>query len=391
MRDVGVVMPVYKQKPSFLRAAIRSILDQTYKKFRLVIVIDGVTSDVLKVVKKETKHDKRVKVIISKQNKGVAKALNRGFKSLYRRKKIKYLTWVSSDNIYYPKYIKEMRKVLKQGPPELGLVYSSFRYIDHKGKPIYKKGSQKEFQKWQNQPKANLLDSCFLGASFMYKKKFAQRIDGYNLQPVEDYDYWLRLTEHCDIKYLPKELMDYRRQSPFSISQQLQSSVHQHRRWRYAFQLAKLTARQRRGIPAETTVIYPVTDGSEDTVHTLEALLSQFYSNYKVIVLDLSPNREATSILSEIPDPRMSFATSISLQNIDTPFTLLYRKYDNDKKMPVFFLENLARGLRSFPPEASLAFYQPDGSVGYTLDPDPSTDVYMMKLLRTEKLKPWIS
>ena len=41
MIDVGVVMPVYKQKPAFLEAALQSVLKQTYAKFKLVIVIDG--------------------------------------------------------------------------------------------------------------------------------------------------------------------------------------------------------------------------------------------------------------------------------------------------------------------------------------------------------------
>lgn len=41
MKDVGIVMPVYKQDPVYLELALLSILEQNYRNFYFVIVSDG--------------------------------------------------------------------------------------------------------------------------------------------------------------------------------------------------------------------------------------------------------------------------------------------------------------------------------------------------------------
>ncbi|MFS0765594.1 glycosyltransferase family 2 protein [Peribacillus phoenicis] len=336
MNDIGVVMPVYNQVPSYLITAIQSILNQSYSHFQLVIVIDGASTETVTIVEQETKEDKRVKIIYKEKNEGVSKALNTGFDYLMNFSDIKYFTWVSSDNIYYDVFLEELRKVLHEGPPNLGLVYSSFRHVDEdgmltKGHPIFE-----DFHKFQDQPKEKLLDVCLIGVSFMYKKYFAQQLDGYVMEPIEDYEYWLRLTEICEVKYIPLELMDYRVDSPKSISSQLKSSIKQHRRWRYAFNLARQQARNRRNIPFELTILFPVKEGSAETIKKLEELYDQSFSNFKVLVLDISPNSIAIPKLNQISDPRCAFlklpnmeeieAIKLGVKAADTTYTILLGK-----------------------------------------------------------------
>ncbi len=255
MADIGIVMPVYKQKTRFLRAAIRSILKQNYRNYKLVIVIDGTTPNVVRTVRKETNHNPRVKVIAYKKNKGTAQALNAGFKVFGEDPNIKYLTWVSSDNVYYPKFLTILRQHLLNGPTNLGLVYSNFRFITNRGKPARSHARLMQQREWRSQPKENLVNTCFIGASFMYKKSFALKVGKYRFTPVEDYDYWLRLTEHCDIKYVPIELMNYRLRSRFSMSRKLATSPQFYRRKRNISKLIRLLARIRRNIQIETAVI----------------------------------------------------------------------------------------------------------------------------------------
>ncbi|MGO4373678.1 glycosyltransferase family A protein, partial [Paenibacillus sp. MCAF20] len=112
MADVGIVMPVYKQKTSFLQAAIRSVLKQRYRNFRLIIVIDGITANVVRTVRRETRRDSRVKVVSYRVNRGTSHALNTGFGMLMGDPGIQYLTWVSSDNIYFPQYVGTLRQSL---------------------------------------------------------------------------------------------------------------------------------------------------------------------------------------------------------------------------------------------------------------------------------------
>jgi glycosyltransferase involved in cell wall biosynthesis len=333
MRDVGIVMPVYKQDPVYLELALRSILVQSYQNYYFIIVSDGAPSETVNVIKNVTEGDERVQLILKEENEGVAKTLNMGFDHLMKMEDVKYLTWVSSDNIYYSFFIEKLRSALEKAPDQVGLSYSSFRHIDQDGNYLIEPALE-QFYKYQNQPKENLLDSCFIGVSFMYKKEVAEKIDGYRLEPVEDYDYWLRITEKCDIVYVKDSLMEYRKNSPLSLSAQLNSSKNEHRRWRYAFTLARQQARNRRNIPFLLTVIYPVNNGSVQTIEKLEALLEQTFSNYKIIIIDRSMDQSATNLLKHIEDPRVKFialpgaseskSISYGMGDANTPYTLIY-------------------------------------------------------------------
>ncbi|MFC4077958.1 glycosyltransferase family 2 protein [Salinithrix halophila] len=330
MRDVGVVMPVYNQEPSYLRTSLRSVLRQTYSDFTFVIVIDGADDKTVRTVREETSGDPRVKLLFHQQNQGVSKALNTGFGYLMTQPRIRYLTWVSSDNVYYPPFLETLRAKLHEGPSRLGFVYSSFRNVNEKGDCIH----TPNLRWYQEKPKEELLDVCFVGTSFMYKKCYAEKIEGYHMEPVEDYEYWLRLMELCEIDYIPEELMDYRVNSAHSVSARLRNSIQQHRRWRYAFQLARHQARQRRNIPFETTVIFPVHDRIPNKVDLMETLLEQYYGNYKLLVIDISSRTTWAPVLKYIEDPRAAILTMPGatvesavrrlLPNIGTPYVMIY-------------------------------------------------------------------
>ncbi|MFC4778965.1 glycosyltransferase family 2 protein [Paenibacillus sp. GCM10023252] len=331
MVDLGIVMPVYKQKPEFLQAAIQSILKQDFRAFQMIIVIDG-APEMEAQVRQLVQGDFRVQILMHDRNQGVAQALNTGFRQLFRTRGIEYLTWVSSDNVYYPSFLRTLRNTLIKGPEELGLVYSSFQSIDNDNKPLNNESQLAALRQYQAMPKEKLLDACIVGVSFMYKSRYARMIDGYELVPVEDYDYWLRLTEHCEMKYVPVELMDYRVNSTFSVSAGL-GSVDEHRRWRYTYHLARHKARSRRGIAPVLTVLYPLAQASAAAANRIENLYEQTFSNYVCYVLDLSPGREVTSLLSTISHPSTDFkrfaavdeasAIMYAAQMIQTPYTLV--------------------------------------------------------------------
>lgn len=332
MTDVGIVMPVYIQNPDFLRLALESVLKQSFPEFRLVVVIDG-AMDMEPLVKQFTAGDPRVTIISYPDNAGVAHALNTGFDLLFNDPKIRYLTWVSSDNIYDPDFLMVLRRALVKGSPELGLVYSSFRSIDNDGMQLDDEHKLAALRQYQGQPKDKLLDSSIIGVSFMYKADAAKKTGGYRMQPVEDYDYWLRLEEHCDIRFLPVELMDYRVHSSHSVSAQL-TSKENHRVWRYTYHLTRLQARSRRGIPPALTILYPVLAPDPHHIYALENIYEQTFSNYVFKIIDLSPDNQASAGLASISHPITEFvwlpgasvkhALYRMLLGVETPYTLLF-------------------------------------------------------------------
>lgn len=392
MVDLGVVMPVYTQKPKFLKAALESVLRQSYRGFKLIVVIDG-APEMEPLVRAYAKGDARVEVMPLEFNQGVANALNAGFKPLYKMKQIRYLTWVSSDNVYYPAFFETLRKALAKGPDELGLVYSSFQSIDNEDRPLYDELKLAELRQYQSKPKEKLLDSSIVGVSFMYKAQYAKMIDGYGLQPVEDYDYWLRLTEHCEMKYIPVELMDYRVNSTFSISSTLKTDA-QHRYWRYRYHLARHMARSRRNIEPLVTVIYPVSGADEGTIARLENLYEQAFSNYYCYVLDLTPGGQATALLSTISHPTTDFksfanepehkALTYAVQMLRTKYTMVLGSALFPNPMD---LEFLVAQLSKADPAVLSSFYTDDRTdIQYRLPAGPWRPNIYNELFRTEAL-----
>ncbi|SDX55833.1 Glycosyltransferase, GT2 family [Marininema mesophilum] len=323
MRDVGIVMPIYNQIPSYLQRALKSVLEQIYPHFQLVIVIDGANNKTIRVAKRVANKDPRVHWIVNKKNQGITKALNSGFKWLMKDPHIRYLTWVSSDNFYYKKFISTLRRNLIQSPPQIGLVYSGFRHIKSNGKPAPEFNSSGLF-KYQDRNKEQLLIDCFIGPSFMYKKTAASKIAGYrrNLEPVEDYDYWLRLTEHADIKYVAQYLMDYRVNSSHSISKRIKDSPSEYQRWLNRFHQCKFEARFRRRLKPETTIIFSTLQ-SNKALLTYKSLLDQWYEDYRMLVLDHTPNHITSKHCRKTENRRVRFLPCYGKNNKRTIRKLL--------------------------------------------------------------------
>lgn len=330
--DLGIVMPVYKQKPEFLEAALQSVLNQTFQQFKFIIVIDG-APEMEPFIRSIVGDDHRVNIISYENNQGVPHALNTGFAELFKDKHIEYLTWVSSDNIYRPLFSEILYKAIKKGPDELGIVYSSFQSIDNHNQPLHDEHALAALRNFQGKPKEALLDSSIIGVSFMYKAKYAKMVaGGYSLAPIEDYDYWLKLTDFCEIKYIPIELMDYRVDSTFSVSSQLKT-IEAHRKWRHAYHLTRHNTRVRRGIPIEITFLFILSEATTEAVARIEDLYEQVFSNYICHVIDLSEDYQVTTILQQIPHPCTMFewlptwdkttAALYTVKKINTPYTML--------------------------------------------------------------------
>lgn len=386
LADLGVVMPVYKQKPEFLKAALDSVLNQTLRQFRFVIVIDG-APEMEPLIQSIVNHDPRVSIISYQVNQGVPHALNTGFAELFQDSSIHFLTWVSSDNIYGPQFLEVLRKALLKGPEELGLVYSSFQSIDNDNIHLNDEAALSALRKHQGQLKEKLLDSSIVGVSFMYKSRYAKMVEGgYSLAPVEDYDYWLKLTDYCDIKYIPVELMDYRVDSTFSVSAQLKTTD-SHRSWRYAYHLARHQARMRRGIVSEISILFPLTQASEEAIRRIENLYEQTFSNYVCYILDLSGDRQVCTTLTEVPHPTTTFewhpgmdatlATLTAARNLPTPYIMLLDLIDFLNVMDVQTLYNQLKKAGS---TIQSSYYTDDHSViGYRTE-------HMADPIRTNEL-----
>ena len=73
---VSIIIPVYNAE-KFIGKTIESVLNQTYKNWEILIFNDKSKDNSLKIIKKYSEKDKRIKVVDSKENVGVVAARNK--------------------------------------------------------------------------------------------------------------------------------------------------------------------------------------------------------------------------------------------------------------------------------------------------------------------------
>ncbi len=133
---VSVVMPVHNAG-EFLVESIESILNQTYKKFELIIVDDASTDNSLKIINRYKKnYPKRIKVIKLKRtlNRSGDPAANLGIKKAQG----KYIAKMDADDIADPKRLEKQVEFLEKNK-RIFLAGTQVYVIDKAGKTIGKK------------------------------------------------------------------------------------------------------------------------------------------------------------------------------------------------------------------------------------------------------------
>lgn len=198
MVKISVVLPVYKGA-DYLAQSIQSVIDQTFTDWELIIVDDRSPDDSFAIAQKFAAQDKRIKAYQNEVNLKLPGNLNAGF----AKAKGEYFTWTSHDNAYLPHAFEVMSAYLDTHA-DVGLVYADMDNMAADGKVT--KGILRP------RPEDILYKNC-VGAAFMYRARVAQKVGAYDTHTflAEDYQYWLRISRHAALAYIPETLYNYRR------------------------------------------------------------------------------------------------------------------------------------------------------------------------------------
>lgn len=202
--EISVIMPCYNEQ-LYIKRAIKSILNQTYTNFELIIIDDKSTDDSYKIAKDYSEKDFRVKVYKNNNTKGVAGALNTG---LYNAKG-KYITRQDADDTSSPDRLMIQQNVFKQDS-NVGYCATNISFINEHNalldntyrKPI----GPIEFELAFLNPIPN--------ATIMFKNDLIKKHDlTFNkYKSGEDYDFLIRFVLNTKSKgvFLSEKLYSYR-------------------------------------------------------------------------------------------------------------------------------------------------------------------------------------
>ena len=80
MDKISVIMSTYKEPIEWIRRAIESILNQTYKNLEFIIVVDAPTyKELISLLNNYKDKDDRVKVVVNDSNIGLVENLNKRY------------------------------------------------------------------------------------------------------------------------------------------------------------------------------------------------------------------------------------------------------------------------------------------------------------------------
>ncbi len=198
---ITVLMSVHKGE-KYLREAVDSILNQTFKDFEFLIINDGSTDRTAEIL--QSYHNSRIRIINNEKNMGLTKSLNKGL----RLAKGEYIARMDADDISYPNRLEVQYEYMEKNP-DVGIVGSWNDVIDNVG-------NRTDFWKcnYSSEDIYYILNfrNCLTHCSILFKKELVINNGGYNetIKNAQDYELWSRISKVTKIHQIQKVLVKWR-------------------------------------------------------------------------------------------------------------------------------------------------------------------------------------
>ncbi len=212
---ISVGLPAYKTK--FIGKAIKSVLNQTYKDFELIIVNDASPEDIKTIVNKFD--DPRIKYHENENNLGKCNTVENWNKVLNYAKG-EYFVLFSDDDIYEPTFLEEMYELLLKYP-DVDIAHCRVKIIDENDNIIDYSPSCPEYESaidfmWH---RLKGLRNQY-APDFMVKTNKLKKLGGFINFPLawgSDDATWFSIAKDNGIVFLNKPLCSWRK-SNYNLS-----------------------------------------------------------------------------------------------------------------------------------------------------------------------------
>lgn len=121
---ISIVVPVYNCE-RFIEETIRSVLNQTYQKFELILVNDCSRDNSVNVI--QDFKDSRIRLINQPQNMGAYAARNRGVSEASGR----YIAFLDADDLWDPVKLEHELNFMHR--ENAGFVFTGYEFADEQG------------------------------------------------------------------------------------------------------------------------------------------------------------------------------------------------------------------------------------------------------------------
>ena len=201
---VSIVMPSFNMA-SYIAESIRSVLNQTYTNWELIIVDDCSTDNTAEIV--SSFNDSRIRYFKNEKNSGAAISRNLAF----REARGEYVAFLDSDDLWREDKLEKQIHFMESN--NYSFTYTNYERIDDNGNRIGVFCTGPKIV-----TKTKMYRYCYLGClTVMYKRKDFLDLQISDIKKNNDYAIWLRICKTFDC-YLLEENLGYYRVRKKSIS-----------------------------------------------------------------------------------------------------------------------------------------------------------------------------
>ncbi len=194
----SIVIPLYN-KENFVQNTLKSVLNQTFQDFEVIVVDDGSTDKSAEKVK-EFNNPKINYFRI--ENQGVSTARNIGI----QKSKANYICFLDADDYWYPYFLEEMHSYILLYPEQKVFACAIEFQIENKIIPsvysIEKKGNHQIIDYFES----SLKQSALWSSSSVFEKSVFEKSGVFNpkYQAGEDTDLWVRVGLNFPVVFIWK-------------------------------------------------------------------------------------------------------------------------------------------------------------------------------------------
>jgi glycosyltransferase involved in cell wall biosynthesis len=205
---VSVIMPAFNAEKTIVDS-IRSVVQQTYPDWQLIIVDDASADGTIETAS-EFLDDPRVNLIRVPKNSGMSHSRNLGASESTGE----FLAFLDSDDLWAPRKL-ELQVKLHATRLDFHISHTAFDEFDYAGKH---KTPWRQLVTPSKKKRGELLPALYYNniigtLTVMMKRSLFERMNGFNseLFAVEDHDLWLRVAEGgFSFGYIDEVLASYR-------------------------------------------------------------------------------------------------------------------------------------------------------------------------------------
>ncbi len=213
MSLISVVIPAYKRS-HVIEKALRSVLEQTYQDFEIIVVDDGSKDDTESVVASLSKEEPRIRYLCHDTNRGAQAARNTGAKAAQGE----WIAFLDSDDYFTPNSLEIRFSVARK--EKVKVVHSECKVL-RKGKSI----TAYEIPALHGSVYRELLTDSgpILFSGLLIAKEAIEKV-GYLDEQIISYQDWdtaIRLAKYYPFGFVPESTFVYDCRGDDTISQNM--------------------------------------------------------------------------------------------------------------------------------------------------------------------------